>query len=253
MVNNTLFVGKVFFSEKSLDSTNQFALNLIAKSNPSEGTVISAYEQRAGKGQYGREWNAQAGKNLTLSIILYPNFLQAKQQFLLSQAIALGVKDFCEQILPNEVIKIKWPNDLFINGKKVGGILIQNGLRGATIKSAVVGVGININQMDFPSSIPNVTSFQKISTIEYNLADLIPSFCKAIEIRYLQIKGKNKRNIHNEYENALFRKEENVSFELKDIGMIEGVIIGVEETGELKLWRNNKIEQFNLGQLKMKI
>ena len=101
-----------------LDSTNSYAIELLSKNKPSEGTVISAWNQAKGRGQIGSSWESEAGKNLTISLILYPTFLPIKQQFLLNQAISLSIYDFISRFIKNGV-SIKWPNDILLNGKKV--------------------------------------------------------------------------------------------------------------------------------------
>src|SRR5687768_14177982 len=137
----TLFIGKNVIELDSIDSTNSYSKELIIKEKPIEGTIITAREQLSGRGQMGNSWNAEAGKNLTLSIILYPDFLDADKQFYLNIAVCLAVKDFCESVLGDE-IKIKWPNDVYHRDKKLGGILIENTIKGSQIASAVVGIGI---------------------------------------------------------------------------------------------------------------
>lgn len=101
---NTLFIGKVIHHFEQLPSTNSFANDLLAKNKPSEGTVISASNQVAGKGQHGSIWETSANQNITLSVILYPTFLLPKHQFWLSQAVALAVRDFVSAILPQKEV-----------------------------------------------------------------------------------------------------------------------------------------------------
>ena len=156
---NTLFVGKVLVELPRLTSTNLYAQELLSKSKPSEGTVISTSDQYAGRGQIGSGWESEAHKNITLTFIFYPAFLPIRQQFQLTQAISLGVKDCIEHFVPKNV-KIKWPNDIYINDKKTCGILIQNTLSGAQISSSIIGIGININQTHFQTNPPNPTSFK---------------------------------------------------------------------------------------------
>ena len=169
---NTLFIGKVLLHFPILDSTNNHAANLLAKSTPMEGTVIFTTHQVAGKGQYGSSWESEAGKNITLSVILHPSFLAVHHQFMLNKAIALGIFDMiCQYINPSRVY-LKWPNDLYIDNKKVGGILIQNSLKGSQINNSIIGIGLNINQTVFKGNAPNPTSFTLITGQSYSIDEL---------------------------------------------------------------------------------
>ncbi|MBK9336717.1 MAG: biotin--[acetyl-CoA-carboxylase] ligase [Lewinellaceae bacterium] len=130
---NTLFIGKVYHRFDALPSTNDYARELLAKSKPPEGTVLRAASQSAGRGQYGSRWLSAAGQNLTLSIILYPKWLQVAEQFRLSEAVALAVRDTVVAALPHASgagVLIKWPNDVYLSDRKIAGILIQNALNG---------------------------------------------------------------------------------------------------------------------------
>ena len=138
---NTLFIGKVVIQLPKVDSTNLYAQSLVAKSKPSEGTVISTYNQRAGRGQIGRKWESEPGKNIAFSVILYPGFLAIRQQFLLNQMVSLAVLDLVAKYT-EKAVKVKWPNDIYIEDGKVCGILIQNTLAGRRIQSSSGGYWI---------------------------------------------------------------------------------------------------------------
>ena len=245
--SNTLFVGKVFLELKNLDSTNTHAIKLLSKNNPSEGTVISAWNQANGKGQIGRKWQSEAGKNLTFSIIFYPEFLPAKLQFLLSQAIALGVYDFVSQFIGN--VKVKWPNDIYVGDKKICGILIQNILSGMTIQSSVIGIGMNINQAEFDSNISNPTSLFLETNKEFELATLLEMLCKKVEARYLQLRAGNYALIQNDYLKNLYRFQEQSLFQYPEGEIFKGKIVGLTEPGKLIIHHNNGEEIFDLREV----
>ena len=142
---DTLFVGRVFHDLPEADSTNAHAQYLLSKSKPPEGTVISTPIQKAGRGQNGCAWESAPGKNITLSVIMYPVFLPVTLQFQLNQAISLAICEFVAAQLSTP-IAIKWPNDIYAGDRKIGGVLIQNAISGGKCKSSVVGIGLNINQ-----------------------------------------------------------------------------------------------------------
>jgi len=110
-----------------VDSTNNYASLIAGKSGIPEGTLVWAGFQSAGRGQAGNRWESEAGKNLTFSLILYPHFLPPEMQFLLSEAVSLGITDFLTLYIPNPLIK--WPNDIYAENRKIGGILIEHSRR----------------------------------------------------------------------------------------------------------------------------
>ena len=233
MVYNTLFVGKVLIHLDKIDSTNKYATKLLKTHSPTEGTIVSTDCQYAGKGQRGNTWESQAGQNITLSIILYPNFLAASLQFLLSQSIALAIHDFATDIL-GEGVRIKWPNDVYYKDKKITGILIENSLSGKNLATSIVGIGINVNQAYFSPSLQSATSFHQITGRFYDLSTLIQQLTHFIEVRYLQLKAMRFDEIRQDYLSKLYRFNEWHTFEdvlLNEI--FEGKIVGVEKDGKV--------------------
>ncbi len=246
---NTLFIGRVLEHFETLDSTNVYAQKLLAKSNPFEGTVISTYNQYAGKGQIGSIWESSPGKNISLSIILYPLFLAPTQQFKLSQAISIGVRNFIVKQLTNNTVKIKWPNDIYVNNKKIAGILIQNTISNRSIQSSIAGIGININQASFSSAIPNPTSLTIESGKEFHLDLLIPQLCHEIEQVYLLLKQKKWKQIEEEYLHQLFRINELSNYKDLQGRIFKGSITGISKTGHLILEENGQKRQFAVKEI----
>lgn len=167
LIQNTQFTGKNLIHLERVDSTNNYAKELITNSTPKHGTVILADEQYAGRGQSGNIWQSEAGKNLTFSIIYDTSFLRAEYQFYLNMAVSLGVCEAIDTLLTQKKTKsksenevahvgdeskittIKWPNDIYIGNKKVAGLLIENFIQGQNLKHSVIGIGINVNQINF--------------------------------------------------------------------------------------------------------
>lgn len=237
-----LFTGNNMIELKTVDSTNNFAKKLLQREKPSEGTLIYAHEQSSGRGQMGNIWKSEKDKNLTLSIILYPQFLEADKQFFLNMAVSLGVKDFCESVLGEE-IKIKWPNDIYHHNDKLGGILIENTISGNRVTSSVVGIGININQQDFAVDIPNATSFYLISNKEYQLKRLIEILSSFIEKYYLQLRQKHYNFLDKAYMEALYRYQQTFEFK-KGQQFFRGEINGVTKEGKLIIHSKGKEQKF---------
>ena len=141
-------------SLQSVDSTNEVAKRHI--SDIDNLAVLSALEQTAGRGQRGNIWTSNAGENLMFSIVLKSPVLMAEDHFALNEIAALSVSEF----LSTYGIKaqIKWPNDIYVDEKKIFGILIENSFRGKSISSSIIGIGLNINQRNFNVNLPNPTS-----------------------------------------------------------------------------------------------
>lgn len=171
----------------SLPSTNQYC-ELLDLSQTEEFSIIYAREQTAGIGQRGNHWESQPRKNLTFSLILKPTFLPAAEQYMLTKVVSLGITDFLKSFIPEDnVIKIKWPNDIYINNKKVCGILISNKLSLTSLSASIIGIGLNVNQTDFPSWVPNPISLKQITRTDYPLYPLLEKIVQAIRIRYIQL------------------------------------------------------------------
>lgn len=246
---NTLFVGQVFHDLPQVASTNEHALFLLSKNKPPEGTVISTFCQTDGRGQIGSKWESQPGKNITLSVIFYPEFLLAKNQFRLNQAISLATHDFVKTYLPEEV-RIKWPNDIYVRQLKIAGILIQNSLSNNYIRSSVVGIGINVNQTMFLTSPPNPTSFALETGWEFDLEELVLSLCQFIESRYLQLKSGKIVPLHRDYLQGLYLFEVPSLFQRASGEVFQGTITGIDESGKILLSVGGEEEAFDLKEMK---
>ena len=150
------------------DSTNKYLNELCNKQCVEELTTITADFQTSGRGQRGNSWESEAGQNLMFSFVLYPTFLKARRQFLLSQIISLAIKEELERYVSN--ISIKWPNDIYWKDKKICGMLIENDLTGVHISRSITGIGINVNQETFCSDAPNPVSLKQINGQSYDLS-----------------------------------------------------------------------------------
>ncbi|WP_236969745.1 biotin--[acetyl-CoA-carboxylase] ligase [Membranihabitans marinus] len=146
----------------SIQSTNQYCTELIAKSNPLPFTVISTDFQSNGVGQIGSKWISNIGENVLMSIILYPDFINANESFKLHFLTSLSCVEVLRQYIDDDRIQIKWPNDILVDRKKIVGMLIKNTFSGHSIKNAIVGIGLNVNQTDFDQYLFSATSIASI-------------------------------------------------------------------------------------------
>ncbi len=248
----TLFIGQNAIFLKSVDSTNSYATELLRQNKVSEGTIIYSFEQTNGRGQRGNSWESEPNKNVAFSAILQPHFLTADKQYLLTKITALAVTDLMAEVLkssiPKERIEIKWPNDIYINEKKIGGILIENSLRDTHIQNSIIGIGININQIDFKTTT-NSTSLALLTNKEFDLAETIELLCSFIEARYLQLKANKIASIDNDYFQHLYRLNSWNMFSANN-QLFEGKIAGVSESGKLRVQlRNEEIKEFDLKEI----
>lgn len=250
MQNNTfssLFVGQNIVKLKEIDSTNNYLKDLLSNCEPlQEGTVIMADTQFAGRGQRGNVWLSEAGKNLTISILLKPAFLAASEQFELNKVISLGVTDCLTKLL-GEDCKVKWPNDIYVRDKKIGGILIENTLKGALLKDSVVGIGLNVNQYSFTDGL-KATSVANILQREYHLNQLLSELCYCIEGRYLQLKTNKKDLIYADYMNRLFRFNQLSDFIINH-EKVSARIIDVNTDGKLIISIAGDIQSFDFKEI----
>lgn len=253
-MTNTLFIGKVYYRFDELPSTNDWAAELLAKSKPPEGTVVRADSQSAGRGQFGSRWESTAGKNLTLSVMLYPTWLEAQAQFYLSMAVGLALNDFIialQSAIHNLQSAIKWPNDLYLGNRKTAGILIQNAVSGQHLQSSIVGIGLNVNQMEFDSTLPNPTSLALFFGKNFDLDEVAELLFECLERRYLQLKSGQWATIKAEYEQSLFRLGEPLQFvRPADGSEFSGIIQGVTEAGRLRIETDFGEETFEVKEVK---
>ena len=220
---------------------------MIAREDPVEGTIVVTDNQTAGRGQRGNVWLAQAGQNLTFSLILKPVFLRATDQFWLNIAISLAIADTLQPLLGDE-LRVKWPNDIYVGDQKLGGILIENTLHGYTIAWSVVGMGINVNQIDF--SYPTATSLQQQAPLPngYDLPGLLSSYCEYIEQRYLQLRSGQRDVMKADYLRLLYRFQEAHRFESAG-RVFTGIIEGIDPAGRLAIAEGGQIRHFGFKEV----
>jgi BirA family transcriptional regulator, biotin operon repressor / biotin---[acetyl-CoA-carboxylase] ligase len=245
--NNTfsgLFVGQNRVTLKSVDSTNNYLKEELSKSKPlPEGTVIMAEEQWAGRGQRSNQWLSEPGKNLTFSLLLNPLFLRPDQQFFLNQCISIAVNETLRTIL-GPSLKIKWPNDIYYGDDKLGGMLIENSIFGGRWKHAIVGIGINVNQVTFSGELINVTSIAKILHRYYDLQDLLSQICSRIEAGYLRLRSGIYPELSEEYLSRLYHLGESHRYRDSSGREFDGTIENVTDEGLLRVIDGSQVRSF---------
>ena len=248
----TLFIGKNLLFLHEVESTNTYAIDLLRSVNVIEGTIIYANHQTKGKGQRGASWRSEIGQNITASYILKPHFLIQKDTFYLSKISALAVYDALTDILLDSHydIKIKWPNDILINRHKIAGILIENTFSASSLQYAVIGIGINVNQVNFEDINYLVTSLKLLTKMNFEKEYVLKLVSLKLEKWYLKLKNQQLEFIDNQYKKALYGMDEKQMFKNRDSIEFEGEIIGVNQNGKLQMKLNDlKISEFDIKEI----
>ena len=222
---------KLIFVEK-LSSTNTHASLLLKKGKVQEGTVIHTSYQTSGRGQMGNMWESQYGKNLLISIILYPVTIKADQQFIISKLISLGIKDYISKIVKD--VSVKWPNDILVRNDKIAGILIENAIIKNEIEYSIAGIGININQERFASGAPNPTSLKILTKKNHDLKVCLNGILNSIDFRYKQLLYEKNHSLDSDYISSIYRFGQWTEFQ-DSRGVFEGKIVNVTGTGRLQI------------------
>lgn len=171
------------------------------------GTVLVTDNQTAGRGQRGNTWEAQPGKNLTFSLLLRPQVIDAARQFEISELVALAIADVLSSHLPGTEVTIKWPNDIYAGNGKICGILIENTLCGNNIERSIAGIGINVNQEAFLSDAPNPISMLNVAGREFDLESLLAEFVAEILSRVDRYESApDTRALTEQYVSRLWRR-----------------------------------------------
>ncbi|MBE9480276.1 MAG: biotin--[acetyl-CoA-carboxylase] ligase [Bacteroidetes bacterium] len=227
-------IGANIINLDSVDSTNSYAAKMMPEDRLPEGTVIVAKTQHAGKGQDKNYWESAPFSNLTFSVVLYPDFLAVEKQFILNKFVALAVYDFVKSFIKKHKVSIKWPNDIYIDEKKVAGILINNTIQGNVFDYSIIGIGLNINQIKFNSEAPNPVSLINILKEHLNLKNCLDKLCIFLEKRYFQLRSGQEGLINSDYLKSMFRFQSFHKYKFKD-KIIEAKITNVSEFGKLIL------------------
>jgi BirA family biotin operon repressor/biotin-[acetyl-CoA-carboxylase] ligase len=237
---NTLFIGQKLIYVPECHSTSTLLNELNDKSDLPEGATVITDNQMAGRGQRGNSWKTEPGKNLTFSILLRPKFLEPRHQFQVSMMISLSLADAIGA-LTSLAVKLKWPNDLFVGDKKVGGILIENQLQGASISASIVGIGLNVNQESFEH--PGASSLLNITHKRLDLETVLHCILEKIEHNYLELRSARTTDLKRRYVNSLYRYLRPHQF-VSNGEAFNGIIRDVDEHGRLCVETEGGVRSF---------
>ncbi len=214
----------------SVDSTNNYAMRMAHARMAKHGTAWLAMEQTHGKGQRGKQWIANKGENIYLSILTEPHFLSPTDIFALAAAVALGAYGFVKKHL-GQNISIKWPNDIYWNDRKTVGILIENIIQSNKLLYSVLGIGINVNQVTFDKHLRNPVSWKQVTGKTYDIVLLTKELCSCIDSSYKQL-ASDPAAVIDQYCAAMYKLHQPVTFKLEN-ETFTAIVKGVNSDGRL--------------------
>ena len=224
---------------ESAPSTNSDPLVLAA--DAPHGLTVAAVSQTAGRGQRGNSWESAPGLNLCFSTVLRPRHIDARRQFVLSMAVAMAVARCVGRELGSEAdVSVKWPNDIYVGDRKIAGILIENTLTGMNIDKAVVGVGLNVNQLEFVSDAPNPVSLAMLSGRSHDTGALLGELASAIVSACDDADSddaESRAALCRRYNSMLWRSDGELHrwMELPSHRVVDAAIVTVADDGMLSL------------------
>ncbi len=234
----------IFFD--MLDSTNDYAKALLKTEKPENFTIVHTLFQTKGRGQRGNAWISGIGLNLTATWIHYPFELKLKDVFFLNMWIALSLHDALSDMLPiHHSIKIKWPNDIYVDGKKIAGILIENTIERDYISESVIGIGVNVNVTEFPN-LDRATSMRILTEKSFDIEKVLLKIHECFILKSYLIN--QKKLIKSLYLKHLFQVNEERTYQTSQ-GIISGKIVDCTENGLLVIQSNNQDFYFDLKQI----
>ncbi|MCL2651268.1 MAG: biotin--[acetyl-CoA-carboxylase] ligase [Candidatus Azobacteroides sp.] len=213
-------------------STNFELKKLCSEQSLHSFSALVAQKQTSGRGQAGNFWESEPYKNLTFSVVLFPENIPAKQSFIISLIFSLAVKETLDRYI--QYVSIKWPNDIYYQDKKICGMLIENEITADFISSSIIGIGLNVNQEQFISNAPNPVSLKQITNKEYDLDILLESILNIAKEKYQQFLSGNINALYTEYQNSLYRKSGYYTYQDKN-GDFQAQIKTIKEDGTLVL------------------
>ena len=249
-------IGSPFIELQSIDSTNNYARLQIDTGLAKHGTTILAHEQEAGKGQRGKRWVSEKGSNIMMSMLVKPQPLPLTRQFHLNACVAVTIHEFFS-LYAGDDTTIKWPNDLYWQDRKAGGVLIENIVRSrdpiaigsgaSTWDWAIIGIGININQTIFPTHLPNPVSLKQITGKSFDVIHLAHQLCEILNTNFMLLQDGGFEKIYNHYLEHLYKKDKKVMLK-KGTRVFEAVIRSVSPSGKLVVQHAIE-EEFDFGEI----
>lgn len=232
------------------DSTNQYLKELMLSKPLDDFTVVSTRKQLKGRGQMGAKWETEPGKNLTVSVLKKFDDFIIEHQFLLNMCVSLAILDTLRALSVPD-LHVKWPNDILSGNTKICGILIENMLLGQQIQASIIGIGLNINQLDF-NNISNVSSLKLLLGRTFNLDEVLYQLLTRLKDAFFLLKAEQQSVIQNRYERELFRRDKPSTFKDQKGAIFMGFIRNVSPQGKLVVELEDAImKEFDIKEIKL--
>lgn len=234
----------------AIDSTNDFLKVLAGSQNLENYTVVTAERQTKGKGQMGAKWVSETGKNLTMSVLIRDSLFEIHQIYNLNVAVSLSVLLALDTFkIPK--LAIKWPNDIMSDSKKIAGILIENSIKTDGKIVSIIGIGVNVNQVDF-LELPKASSLAVIMNTSFDKEAVLFEIIENIKRTLSKLHNNQSLDLWKDYNSKLFKKGIPMPFESEKKGKFMGIIQDVTDKGKLQiLLEDDSIELFDIKEIKM--
>jgi BirA family biotin operon repressor/biotin-[acetyl-CoA-carboxylase] ligase len=233
---------------REIDSTNAYMRQLAAMGIGHLGSVSAGY-QSAGKGQRQNVWESMAGENILLSMHYIPSHAEESNPFLLNKLVAVSTAEWLERWhLP---AMVKWPNDIMCNNLKIAGLLIENSLMGERLRRSIIGIGVNVNQLNFTSGI-SATSMRLQSGLTYDIYDMLRDLMAYIK-GHLQRGVIDAPALNRVYLQRMWKREELLLFKHSSGEMIPGKPIETDEFGRLIAEVSGGRRVFDFGEVSYRL
>ena len=234
----------------AIDSTNTFLKDALRNNSINSATCVWAKTQTNGRGQREAKWNSEPGKNLTFSVYLPVSEHINKTPFAINILTTISIhKVLSKYNLIN--LKIKWPNDILSANKKIGGVLIENNYQKGQLLGTVIGIGLNVNQINF-EFLPKASSIKNILGTSLSLEELLDAIIFEITQRFKLYTAANFKTIKEEFEEILFRNKKPSTFIAEGLDF-PGIIQGITNDGKLIVLQEDQIiKEYDLKQIQLK-
>jgi len=233
----------------AIDSTNDFLKGLSSNQLLENLTVVTAENQTKGKGQMGAVWNSEPGKNLIMSVLIADFVTDINRLFDINIVVSVTIVQALEDFNIPE-LSIKWPNDIMSYNKKIGGILIENSIKSDGSIHSIVGLGLNVNQINF-ENLPKASSLAVICKTTFDKENILLTIIEKLE-QNIQFWIRNSDLFWSEYSNRLFKKGIPMPFEGQNQQNFMGIIKGVSPIGKLEiLLEDDSVSEFDIKEIQM--
>lgn len=238
-------IGQKIIRLDTVNSTNNYTANLVKEGKIVHGTVILADEQTAGRGQRGAIWLSNAGENMLFSIFLAPDNLSVSNQVALTHFASVCLVEILRKIGISAAVK--WPNDIYVNEKKIAGILIENTISGDKIANSIIGIGLNVNQMDFDNL--SATSIQSEKSESHSIESLLFMLLFEMNLWWKFIINGDSEILRSKYIEKMYLLNQLATFEDEE-SVFVGKIIGISKEGLLKIEKDEIVKLYDLKEIK---